>query len=773
MLRPNNPLRATHDLLSLFVLMADLAITPYALAWAVPFIGAYKYICMISGAFWLVDILLNFITGYYLHGELVTAPRKVVLRYLRSWFFLDIIVVGVDWMSMIVMQGGKTWKLLRFAKLGRLLRILTMLRLLRIFQIGEQMFEEVMTNFSEGAKVSVTFLGLVLIVFSLSHVATCALWSLGRSTVTDTGMTWLIDGELGLDKHGAVYQYATAFHWSIAALTLGNMEITCKNSAERMFSIVCLVLGLLLGCTLISSVSATLVGFQVAKKEVTQQRRKLQRFMRENRVPMDVSHPIQQQATERLRLRKRVLFQDVEAIALLSASLRSKLCFEVFRPQLVQHPLFRFWNDTANSTLQRFCTAEVETMPHRNDDELFIAGPEVAKQVYLLVEGAIKYIQEPGSSVVDSHSATTVEKGQWLSEAAFWTKWHHVGTAQAITLCSVLHMECEGLVELLRKRGAVGHIVKQYGREFHRCIVTAKPPEAQWPDDLSVPLTGFEDIVMSFDVDTQKAFSRYAIQHHSSHVSGNKNKRLSYFSKQRSRLEKEILSGKSVVTLDPEGCLQRVARVCVVRLQRGVDHAELVQLGKRGGSLHVGVKLPATKLQPWESPKDALMRLLGTKLQPLGINAGVVSTDYEVSWQDSKEFGLRSKYLRTVVSMSFDSMAENRTCRIDQARLGKARQIRHPSESFLEKEVYFVSDADRNLHFFAWLQSHEVDYLNGAGMGFLEEWVAALVPSSRWSFRAESESVLDLSLLQDNSEGAEDSVDAASESLDPEAGQSH
>lgn len=763
-LKPNGPVRSVHDLLSLVILLTDLLTTPYALAWNVPFVGTYKKLCFFSGFFWAVDIFLNFVTAYYEQGELITDYRKIFRRYFRSWFILDVLAVGVDWMSMVVMQGGKSWKLLRFAKLGRLLRILTMVRLLRHVQIAEQIFEEFMTaNISEGARVWMTFVGLVSFVLGLSHLATCLFWALGQSALTDTGLTWL-SAPRDIDQHGALYQYMTAYHWAIAQLTLGSMEVTCKNSIERIFNVVCLVMGLLLGCTLISSVSATLVGFQAARKETTQQRRRLQRFMRENSIPVDVAHPIQQQATERLRVKKKVLFEDVEAVALLSAPLRSRLCFEIFRQKLIQHPLFRFWHETSTTTLQRFCAASVETMLLSCDDELFVARPERIQNVYFLAEGTITYSQEPGSSVVESNTERTVDKGQWLSEAAFWTQWHHVGTAQASALCSVLRMQGDGLGEVLRKRGGIGHITRQYGREYFQCVVNAKPPEAQWPDDLAVPLTAFEDIVMSMDLDTQKALSTHALRHY-----GSKHGNMGYFSSHRQKLEKEVSAGKCIVTVDAHGLLQRAVRVCALRLQHGTGEACLVQLGKKEKSRYsANVQLPGAKLQPGEAPKDAVTRLMGSKLQPLGIDANTVNTDYEVRWQDSKEYGLRTKYLRTVMDMSLHSMNENQVCRIHPALFEKLQQSAQHSlhvlpdvsmVSFLEKQVYFACDEDSNLTFYSWLQSHEVDYLNGPGEGFLTEWVASLVPISRWS--AKGDIILDMAALQalqgDSESSGEDS----------------
>ena len=40
--------------------------------------------------FWTVDIVLNFNTAVYIQGQLVTKRRRILRRYLSTWFALDI-----------------------------------------------------------------------------------------------------------------------------------------------------------------------------------------------------------------------------------------------------------------------------------------------------------------------------------------------------------------------------------------------------------------------------------------------------------------------------------------------------------------------------------------------------------------------------------------------------------------------------------------------------------------------------------------------------------
>ena len=44
----------------------------------------------IIDVYFLVDLGINFRTAYTDDGELVTAPHKIAIKYLQTWFILDL-----------------------------------------------------------------------------------------------------------------------------------------------------------------------------------------------------------------------------------------------------------------------------------------------------------------------------------------------------------------------------------------------------------------------------------------------------------------------------------------------------------------------------------------------------------------------------------------------------------------------------------------------------------------------------------------------------------
>merc|ERR1712203_930543 len=89
--------------------------------------------------------------------------------------------------------------------------------------------------------------------------------------------------------------------------------------------------------------------------------------------------------------------------------------------------------------------------------------------------------------------------GTWISEAALWSNWIHVGSMTVQRTSRILTIKAEELIAIVvdcntTANGAFLNEVKAYGRRFHFRVISAVPPIVSWPTDLHVPDTGFADL---------------------------------------------------------------------------------------------------------------------------------------------------------------------------------------------------------------------------------------------------------------------------------------
>jgi len=674
-LDPNSHFHTAWSVLNLLMLAHDLILTPFVVAWDVPLEGFLDKVALASCLFWTLDMLIKSCTGYSVGHHLERRLVRVSFRYVRTWFVPDALMVTCDWMSVTILRDSHSstaaLTLVRSVKLGKLLRLTCLFRMAKLKQVIGAAMANSFLDAHRGLLRWLTFFGASL---WLNHLISCCWFAIGRWAPSDTGRRWVdtsrevdVNGEpLDFLAYGRWYQYITSMHWSVAQFTLGSIDYPCYNSFERGFNMVCLVLGLIFGSTLVSMLSASMVDYQLSRQEQTRKLVQLRRFLRQNKISEITAASVQQQATQRLGNHEKIKEQDVQILTQISSSLRTDLRFEMFEPHLCSHPLFRLWVNMDVNLARRLCTEFLEYTFFRPQDDLFTAGTNTGK-CYFLAVGHLTYTQEPESSPVDATEVVSVEDGSWLSEASLWSEWIHIGTAKASTTCEVLVIPFEAVAMVVQRPGEVSEITHVYSKQFYSSVTTTlEPKSAAWPSDLHVPLTDFGDLVMSMDPELQKAIGMNAITH--SKVTG---LRLGRARPNLAKLRQEISASKSSVTLDAAGQLERVVCVVVLRLQRE-DGRVLAELGKSQESKEAFIpccQLPGVKQELGERATETLQRLFD-KLRLADHSVTVLHTERTMQCKQSRELGVRTKYLRTVVQ-----------ARIEEEDIGLPLMLRRLSHS--------------------------------------------------------------------------------------------
>jgi hypothetical protein len=91
-LYPDSALRNMVDLISfIFIFVISLYI-PFVFTFDVSsFTDDLKYFELVIDLWFLLEIVLNFFTGFYIKGVVVLEKREIAKNYLKSWFAIDLI----------------------------------------------------------------------------------------------------------------------------------------------------------------------------------------------------------------------------------------------------------------------------------------------------------------------------------------------------------------------------------------------------------------------------------------------------------------------------------------------------------------------------------------------------------------------------------------------------------------------------------------------------------------------------------------------------------
>jgi len=674
-LHPQRVVRVCFDILSIVLLAVDLTLIPVMLAWDLSIEGPLLGFSLCTSVFWAFDICMNFVSGYYLDGgEVEMRPRRIAQHYVRGWFVMDCAIVLCDWLSLmsVLTEGtvgtSDVFALIRFAKMSRLFRAFALLRMFRLARITDELLDKL---FYHEIRIATRVVMILMLVMWVNHLISCTWYAVGRYSQSDTGTRWTKSGvSVGnvsyvYEEQIGVYQYASSLHWSIAQMTLGAIDITASNTAERAFNIFMLLLGLLFSSTLVSTLSATMVDLRMRVDKQSKQLRVLRLFLRQNEVALPVQHRVLQQAAYRIKQRERLTEGDVSALNYVSSSLRAEVRFQMFKDHLGAHPLLNVASSINLPTTRDICANAVDFHYLQGGDDLFSVASWCIC-AYYIVTGSVTYIQEPETSPVSQQEATRIVGGTWLCEAALWTNWVHVGSAYANDPSQVMEVDSERLVKSLRKHRLIDTLMQAYAHIFHDHLTKAKPPEANWPSDVSIDNTDFGDIVILMDSHLQTRVSMEAL---------GKLSRPGMFRifSDTDRIKKQIQEGDCILWVNQQGRFERVVRVMVFHVTRAVDDSCLVQVGniESGSTVVPTVQFPGGKMKSDEEVFAAMERLLSERLEPLVNSIEVLGFHQESATEDSPSLHIRTKYLKTVCNMRMKSSLYGETCVLKQQSQSK------------------------------------------------------------------------------------------------------
>ncbi|KAF4667390.1 hypothetical protein FOL47_003600 [Perkinsus chesapeaki] len=191
----------------------------------------------IQDAVFAVNIIVTFLTGFYSNGALVRDPKVLALRYLKSWFILDVI-------------GAFPYLVFRSET-----SVCQWLRLLRLLIVGRTGYlrHQIMSRIEYKVQNEMLFIllgiaKLVTLLILVAHWGACIWWSVGVSGyLSGNGPEGWIP-EFGLEytdlwTASRAEQYTACLYFMTSTITtVGYGDIHAYSHSERVFCIICEIL---------------------------------------------------------------------------------------------------------------------------------------------------------------------------------------------------------------------------------------------------------------------------------------------------------------------------------------------------------------------------------------------------------------------------------------------------------------------------------------------------------------------------------------------------
>ncbi|KDO26603.1 hypothetical protein SPRG_08007 [Saprolegnia parasitica CBS 223.65] len=393
LIRPQAPWKLRWDILLGVLIVYNVMSIPFQFAFQGGYMGdmtvdpvVIMLDYMVDSIFG-VDIVLNFRTGYLDdESRLVMDAQKIARRYLRFWFWTDVVStfpIGAvaDAMSPSAAQLNATtvssfqnFKLIRFVRLARLLKLMRLLKLNRSVSSVE--------NVLDLSPAAIRLMKLFVHVCFIAHLSACVFFFIGQLSQQIYGACWIgpaLWNAPTLDK------YITSLYFSFTTMaTVGYGDILPVTPLEVIYVTFYMLLGASIFGYIIGSMSTLVDQMQTKGILAKEKMDRVKEYMKERNLPKPL----------RVRIRKHFEFYlaqkeisaDSDLVHELSDDLRTQLVIHLNKDVVAKIPFFANQDDACISYLMGILSQECFTPGE------FVFRGEFGRHMYFLVKGTVEVV---------------------------------------------------------------------------------------------------------------------------------------------------------------------------------------------------------------------------------------------------------------------------------------------------------------------------------------------------------------------------------------------
>lgn len=199
----------------------------------------------------------------------------------------------------------------------------------------------------------------------------------------------------------------------------------------------------------------------------------MKEYLKENHISSRTALRVQRNAQHAMdEMKRRTPEEDIELLAFISEPLRVELRFEITMPRLRKHAPLGTVEQESPTFARQMCFKACRGLSLSRADVLFVSGVET-NQMYFFTSGKLNYFQDIGNREEfygNFSERRTVSAGDWACEASLWTAWHHRGTLQSRTQCSVLTLDAGQFQSLATQFKDALPFLHEYAKRFLKVL---------------------------------------------------------------------------------------------------------------------------------------------------------------------------------------------------------------------------------------------------------------------------------------------------------------
>lgn len=205
----------------------------------------------------MLDIIINFNTCYYeASGKLVTNRKNITIKYVKGWFWIDLVSsFPIQLFDDSVQISSKQY--LRLIRLNRIYRLLSLLKLLRFVKTSYHARK--ILSIRKNNELLRKFLIFFLVAGVLIHNLGCV-WIIISTLDMQNSVNWYVKMQMDDQDISTIYLYAIYYVFTTLT-TVGYGDIVPTTIAEKIFAIMLMGFGIGFYSLLIGNLNTLFTSF--------------------------------------------------------------------------------------------------------------------------------------------------------------------------------------------------------------------------------------------------------------------------------------------------------------------------------------------------------------------------------------------------------------------------------------------------------------------------------------------------------------------------------
>jgi len=365
---------------------------------------------LLSDAWFTIDIAINFRTGIVVEGsnsEVVIDAREIRRKYLRGWFFLDLIStvpfdIAIQFFSVMLVDGGhsqqaeKSTMMFRYLRLTKGFQLLKLLRVSRIWRYMHQ-WDEMFNLPFDSALVLLRMMGAFCSLLLYAHLSACVQFMVPM-VMGYPDNCWVRLRGLHLPDTLFGRQYGWSFFRAVSQmLCIGYGQFPPQTKAEMYTTMSLMLVGAITFAVFIGIATSIVQSHNASKRLYAEKYASVKHYMIFRKIPTDLRRRISDYYENRFQGK---MFNEAQILTDLNPILREAIVNHNCRELVDSVPFFSRADPEFVASLVRRLKFEM----YLYNDEIIREGT-VGKKMYFISRGTVRIVNSKAKSHLLSDGA--------------------------------------------------------------------------------------------------------------------------------------------------------------------------------------------------------------------------------------------------------------------------------------------------------------------------------------------------------------------------------